>query len=100
MSQTEPISLDVCNNSFAGNFACLEAQSQHFRQADTNLANPRTSAWFMKSLRQPIRFNKSHSTARNVELLPSVNQKGRMLTVQSRREHGERRSLKCKQGAQ
>eukprot|EP00983_Pelagomonas_calceolata_P063431 1147717-Pelagomonas_calceolata.AAC.3 len=30
----------------------LEAQSQHFRHADTNLANPRTSAWFMKSLRR------------------------------------------------
>eukprot|EP00983_Pelagomonas_calceolata_P071548 1151293-Pelagomonas_calceolata.AAC.2 len=27
-------------------------QSQHFRRADTNLANPRTSAWFMKSLKQ------------------------------------------------
>eukprot|EP00983_Pelagomonas_calceolata_P105242 1159112-Pelagomonas_calceolata.AAC.5 len=24
----------------------LEAQSQHFRQADSNLANPRASAWF------------------------------------------------------
>eukprot|EP00983_Pelagomonas_calceolata_P074982 1152801-Pelagomonas_calceolata.AAC.1 len=30
----------------------LEAQSQHFRQAGTNLAHPRTSAWFMKSLRE------------------------------------------------
>eukprot|EP00983_Pelagomonas_calceolata_P099070 1158419-Pelagomonas_calceolata.AAC.13 len=27
-------------------------QSQHFRHADTNLANPRTPAWFMKSLRR------------------------------------------------
>eukprot|EP00983_Pelagomonas_calceolata_P035306 1104046-Pelagomonas_calceolata.AAC.2 len=27
--------------------ANLEAQSQHFRHADTNLANAMTSAWFM-----------------------------------------------------
>eukprot|EP00983_Pelagomonas_calceolata_P130172 1161665-Pelagomonas_calceolata.AAC.9 len=29
-----------------------KTQSQHFRHADTNLANPRTSAWFMKPLRR------------------------------------------------
>eukprot|EP00983_Pelagomonas_calceolata_P045406 1139726-Pelagomonas_calceolata.AAC.3 len=28
-----------------------ETQSQHFKHADTNLANPRTSAWFMKPQR-------------------------------------------------
>eukprot|EP00983_Pelagomonas_calceolata_P013407 429007-Pelagomonas_calceolata.AAC.1 len=33
-------------------YKLLEPQSQHFRHADTNLANSRTSAWFMKSLRR------------------------------------------------
>eukprot|EP00983_Pelagomonas_calceolata_P035570 1113275-Pelagomonas_calceolata.AAC.1 len=32
--------------------AILEAQSQHFRHADANLANPRTAAWFMKPLKR------------------------------------------------
>eukprot|EP00983_Pelagomonas_calceolata_P069219 1150293-Pelagomonas_calceolata.AAC.1 len=27
-------------------------RSQHFRRVDVNLANARTSAWFMKSLRK------------------------------------------------
>eukprot|EP00983_Pelagomonas_calceolata_P023108 727959-Pelagomonas_calceolata.AAC.1 len=30
-------------------YIALEALSQHFKHANTNLAYPRTSAWFMKS---------------------------------------------------
>eukprot|EP00983_Pelagomonas_calceolata_P111123 1159749-Pelagomonas_calceolata.AAC.9 len=36
----------------------LEAQSQHFRHADTSLKNPRSLAWFMESLRRVAQAGK------------------------------------------
>eukprot|EP00983_Pelagomonas_calceolata_P066537 1149082-Pelagomonas_calceolata.AAC.2 len=37
-------STEIYSSKLAPTNAILEAQSQHFRHADTNLANPRTSA--------------------------------------------------------
>eukprot|EP00983_Pelagomonas_calceolata_P050692 1142087-Pelagomonas_calceolata.AAC.12 len=52
MKQNVPVTKPVQSKTKLAGSSVTAFQSQHFRQADTNLANPRTSAWFMKFLRR------------------------------------------------